>query len=625
LGLFDVFKSKEKEKKQEFSPQTIKTGNVAHSLKEISEKYNIPLSKLDVDILDVETYVKLSKETDFVIADEETINLIKEKNLLIDPNLEIKQSYEIRVKKYHFSDDFELIGKLKVDKDLTHATYAVSPESLLNYDETLEYRITEELNKKKVKSGILIKTNLFESNFIEDIQQLVAKIRILGGIEEEFIIELCKAVSPIKPVRLKVVEHYKKNKKEDDRVKEFIYPIKEEEVIIEIIKPKAGRNGRSCRGKIIEVQNPENVEIPEFKITDDVTKKEDDDKILYVANKSGYIYIDDNNISIKDEIEVNQISLKTGNVKGAEDSNVKLEVKESGVLKEAIKDGMVVETTELIIKGNIGNGAKIKAKKLVVDGQTHKNAKLLAKSAEINSHKGYLKANTALINRLEGGIVEAKQVHITQAISGKIIAKEVKIDVLGSHITIIASELIEINNLKGSENKFIIDENIVENREEYIKSIEEKLKELGIKFRQYKDKYVENKKTIKENKPIIDTIKLKIQKKREQSLPVDPTYIQKVKKFNDFVKKTKLLEDELKLLKEKQQKLKEELSKLQNGAFLAKIISHNGFNEFNRIEFHLTEPPIKITYDTKPSDKVKNIFMLKDYGDMDFKIVGESE
>ena len=625
MGLFDVFKSKEKEKKQEFSPQTIKTGNVAHSLKEISEKYNIPLSKLDVDILDVETYVKLSKETDFVIADEETINLIKEKNLLIDPNLEIKQSYEIRVKKYHFSDDFELIGKLKVDKDLTHATYAVSPESLLNYDETLEYRITEELNKKKVKSGILIKTNLFESNFIEDIQQLVAKIRILGGIEEEFIIELCKAVSPIKPVRLKVVEHYKKNKKEDDRVKEFIYPIKEEEVIIEIIKPKAGRNGRSCRGKIIEVQNPENVEIPEFKITDDVTKKEDDDKILYVANKSGYIYIDDNNISIKDEIEVNQISLKTGNVKGAEDSNVKLEVKESGVLKEAIKDGMVVETTELIIKGNIGNGAKIKAKKLVVDGQTHKNAKLLAKSAEINSHKGYLKANTALINRLEGGIVEAKQVHITQAISGKIIAKEVKIDVLGSHITIIASELIEINNLKGSENKFIIDENIVENREEYIKSIEEKLKELGIKFRQYKDKYVENKKTIKENKPIIDTIKLKIQKKREQSLPVDPTYIQKVKKFNDFVKKTKLLEDELKLLKEKQQKLKEELSKLQNGAFLAKIISHNGFNEFNRIEFHLTEPPIKITYDTKPSDKVKNIFMLKDYGDMDFKIVGESE
>jgi len=626
LGLFDVFKNnKEKEKKEEFTPQTIKTGNVAHSLKEISEKYNIPLSKLDVDILSVDTYIKLSQDSDFVIADQETINLIKTKDLLLDPNLEIKQSYEIRIRKYQFIDDFELIGKLKVDKDLTHAIYYVSPESLLNYDETLEFRIIEELNKKKVKSGMLINTDLFETNFLDDVQQLVAKIRILGTIENEFEIELCQAISPIKPVRLTILEHYKKHQKQDDRVKEFIYPIKENEVIIEIIKPKPGKNGRSCRGKIIEVKDVKSEEVPEFKITDDVTKKEDDDSILYIANKSGYIYIEDNTISIKDEIEVNQISLKTGNVKGAEDSNVKLEVKESGVLKEAIKDGMVVETTELVVKGNIGKGAKIKAQKLEVDGQTHKDAKIIAKNAEINSHKGYLKANTALINRLEGGIVEAKQVHITQAVSGKIIAKEIKIDILGSHLTIIASELIEINNLKGSENKFIIDEGIVENREEYIESLEEKLKELGIEYRQYKDRYLKNKKTIQENKTAIDTIKYKIKQKRDQKLPVEPIYIQKVKKFNDFVKKTKLIEEKIKLIKEKQKKIKDELAKLQNGAFLARIISHNGFNEFNRIEFHLIEPPMKITYDTKKHDKLKNIFKLKDYGEMEYKIVGEGE
>ena len=472
---------------------------------------------------------------------------------------------------------------------------------------------------------MLIDTDIFESTFLDDVKQLVAKIRILGMIEEEYEIELCQAISPIKPIKLTILEHYKKHQKKNDRVKDFIYPIKKDDLIIEIIKPKPGKNGRSCRGKIIEVREVEDSEIPQFNHNDDITKREDEDKIRYIANKNGYIYIEDNTISIKDEIEVNQISLKTGNVTGAEDSDVKLEVKESGVLKEAIKDGMVVETTELIVKGNIGKGAKIKAQKLEVDGQTHKDAKIIAKNAEINSHKGYLKANTALINRLEGGIIEAKQVHITQAISGKIIAKEIKIDILGSHLTLISSELIEINNLKGSENKFIIDESIVGNKEEHIQKLEEKYKELGIKFRQYKDKYLENKKTIQANKSAIDTIKEKIREKREQNLPVNPNFIQKVKKFNDFIKKTKLIEEELKKIKEKQENIKKELEKIQSGVFLAKIISHNGFNEFNRIEFHLVEPPVKITYDTQKHDKIKNIFMLKDYGEMEYKIVGEAE
>jgi len=152
LGLFNkMFSKKEnKQTKQTFSPQIVKTNNVAHTLTEISQKFEIPLSNLDFDILELDTYVKLSKDSDFVIADKETIELIKTKDLLLNPEVEIKQSYEIQVKKYKFVDDFELIGKLKVDKDLTHAVYYVSPESLLNYDDTLEFKIIEELRKKKV-------------------------------------------------------------------------------------------------------------------------------------------------------------------------------------------------------------------------------------------------------------------------------------------------------------------------------------------------------------------------------------------------------------------------------------------------------------------------------------------
>ena len=625
MALFNIFKKKEKKEENKFTSQIVKTGNVAHSLQEVSKRYEIPISALDFDLLSVDTYVKLSKETDFVIADMQTIELIKDKDLISDKDFEIKQSYEIKIKRFKFEDDFELVGKMVVDKDLTHAKYIVSPSSLLIYNDILEFKIIEELKKKKLKSGMLIDVDLFDGNFIDDVKQLVAKIRILGSIEEEFEIEICKALSPIKPVKMQVIEHYKKNQKKDRRVKDFIYPIHKDQIIIEIIKPKSGRNGRSCRGKFIEVSNIDNIDIPEFKINDDVTKRENENVIRYISNKNGYIYINENVISIKDELEVNQISLKTGNITGAEDSDVKLEVKEAGVLKEAIKDGMIVETTELLVKGNVGNGAKIKAKKLEIDGQTHKGSKILAQHAEINAHKGYLKANTAIINRLEGGIVEANSVHINQGISGKVIAKEIKIDILGSHLTLIAADLIEINTLKGSENKFIIDETVVTHQESHIKSLEEKKEKLNIKIRQYKEKFKENKNIILRNQRTIETIKTKIKENREKNIPVNPVFIQKVKKFNDFVRKTKKLEEEIKNMLQKKQSIIDELNKIQNGVFLAKIISHSGFTEFNRIEFHLTEPPINITYDTKETDKMKNIFMLKDYGEMEYKIVGEVE
>ena len=626
MGIFDVFKKKnEKTNNNEFKSTIIKTDNISKSLTDVAKQYNLSVSNLDFDILSYETYVKLSKEQDFVIADEQTFELLKDEKLLLNPEVEITQSYEIKIKKFQFVDDFELIGKFKFNKTLTKSVYSISPSSLLFYSDTLEFQIKEELNKKKAKSGLLINFDLFEEKMESDIQELIAKLRVLGSIENDFDITLCEAIEPVFPIHMKIIEHYKKHEKEDSRIKELIYPIKKGDMIIEILKPKKGKNGRNCKGKIIKIHNIKDEEIPEYKINDDVTKRDDENRIRYIANKNGYVYIKENVIIIKDEMEVNQISLKTGNVRGATDSDVKLEVKESAFLKEAIKDGMVVETTELVVKGNVGNGAKIKAKKLEIDGQTHKGSKILAHYANINIHKGKLKAKNCEINRLEGGIIEADIIKITQAISGKIKAREIYIDILGSHITMIASELIEIQTLKGSENRFIIDESSVENKEDIVNEIEEKIKQIEIKIRNYKDKYNVNKRTILKNKPIIEEIKFKIKSLREEKKAVNPNYIQKVKKYNDFVKKTKLIEEEIKKLKENIEILKDKLQSMQNGVFNAKVISKSGFNEFNRIEFHLIEPPMKITYDTKKSDEDITMFVLKDYGDLDYRIEGIKE
>jgi hypothetical protein len=623
MALFDVFKKSKKETNEvKFTTQIVKTDNISQSLTDISERYNLNLSNLDFDILNVETYVKVHKDTDFVEIDDETEKLIKEKELLLKEDFEIKQSYEIKVKKFQFLDDFELLGKLEANKSLTHAHFIVSTASLLNYSNRLENMILDELYKKKLKSKMIIKFSPFEKELYDDVKNLITKIRVIGTIEDDFSITLCKAITPIPPVRMEVIEHYKNLAKKDEFVKKLIYPIKKDDLIIEIIKPKKGKNGRNCRGEYIKVPKLRESEIPKFNHKDDVLKIEDDISIKYIANKNGYVYVQDGSIFIKDELEVQQISLKTGNVKGAEDSDVKLEVSESDAMKEAIRDGMIVETTELFVKGNVGNNAKIKAKNLVIEGQTHRNSKIAAIKSEINIHRGLLKGKEILIHRLEGGKIEAETVHIMQAISGQVTAREIKIDILGSHVTLIASDLIEIQTLKGSENRFIIDESNVAHKEKYIKKQEVAIKELEIKFRQYKGKYDENKQIILKNRFSIDELKAKINEYRQKNLPVKAVWVQKLKKYNDFIRATKKIEDTLKEIKEKITSIKEELNKMQNSLFLAKVISHSGFPEFNRIEFHIIEPPIEVVYDTTVKDKDTEMFQLKDFGEMDYKIVG---
>jgi hypothetical protein len=624
MGIFDVFtKSKKYNKEIKFTTQISKTDNVLETLTDIAKRYNLNLSNLDFDILNIETYIKIQKADEFILMDEETENLLTEE-VLLSEDFEIKQLYEIKVKKNQFLDDFELIGKFQRNKSLTIATFVISPQYLISYSNKLvESELLNELYKKKLKSRMLIKFKPFEKELIDDVKKIITIIRDNKAINEGFPVTLCKAIPPILPVKMEVIEHYKNNKRED-LSKQLIYPIKKEEIIIEIIKPKQGKKGRDCRGEFIKVSELKNIDIPKFNYdNDDVIKKEDEYNIKYIANKNGYVDIKDNFIFIKEELEVNQISLKTGNVRDAQDSNVKLEVSEKDFMKEAIRDGMLVETTELFVKGNVGNNTKIKAKNLTIEGQTHRNSKIAAIKSEINIHRGLLKGKEVLIHKLEGGRVEAEEVHILQAISGEVIAKEIKIDLLGSHLKLIASDLIEVNELKGSENSFIIDEGIVIYKQQYIKEKEDKIKDLEIKFRKDKSVFDENRQMILRNKSLINELKAKVNEYRKNKMPINSIWIQNIKKFNDLIKATKKIEASLKDIKQKINSIKDELNKMQDSLFSAKIISHSGFNEFNRIEFHIIEPQLKIVYDTNKNDKNTKIFKLQNYEELGgYKIVG---
>jgi hypothetical protein len=614
MGFFDFFKKDNKENKKEIDalPLVVRVENINDALLNISKKYNIPLSSLDFEILEVKTYIKTEDDPEFVEVDEESKIFLANEDFLRNEKNEIKQVYEIEIKKYEISD-FELIGDMKINNKFTEAKFIISPKSLLiNVDFD---KLKKELNKKKVRNSLLI--NIFDEEMNKSIERIVAKIKIIGSLENEEEIILCKGLDEIPTIQGEIIYHYKKN--ETSLKKELIYPVKKDEILIEIKKPRLGKNGRNCKGKIIPVEKVKDFEIPNITYDNKTIKKEENkEKIVFIALKNGYLYKDGDLFTVKDEIEVRQINIKTGNVKGAEDNDIKIDVKESDALKEAIGDNTIVETTKLIVRGNVGNSAKVKAKILEIMGQTHKKSKIYTKKGEINVHKGYVEADEIKITRLEGGIVKANKVKISQVIGGEIYAKKVDIEILGSHLTCYALEEIKIHILKGSENKLIIAPAKVLGETD-INKLQIKLEEIKRDLRINITNYNKRIKILKENKNSVDELKKLYLENKSKGIKTSSTIIKKIKEYNLFKEKTFEIKEKIEELKKEIKELEETINKFQNIILFAKIVSLSPWTPYNRIEFDLIEPPVKLTYDTKGNEGVCG-FKLKDFGDA-YKIV----
>ena len=592
MALFNF--RKKKIQKKEFKPKIVLSENVNEELLKTAKEYELPISSLDFRLLSYKTYIKFP-DTDFLEADEESLEKFKIKENLINKDSKIKQVYEIEIIKFKPSVSFELIGKMAVNSHYTKAEFIVSKNSVFKINDIYE-KVKEELNKKKIRNSLLI--NFFDA-MDEDIKRLQDVVFIDEKLNSDFKVRLCKGIEPVKTIKGEVIYNFKKHKPKQQTL---IYPVKEGEKLIEIILPKEGQNGRNCKGKIIKVKKLEEFDVPKIDFDEKtVEKKVNDEKIVFIAKRDGYIIKEDGKFIIKDEMEVKQINIKTGNVENADKSDVKLRIKESDVLKEAIADDMRVETTELYVKGNVGNKAKIKAKKLEINGQTHKNSKILSEDAFINVHKGEVKAKKIKINRLEGGIVRGENVEIDLALGGIVYAKTIKINKLLAHNKFFASKLIKICEVKGEENLLAISPKMVLKNID-IDVMEKRITEIEQYINIKKREYDKLKKIYLENKSAVEKYKQLYLKNRQNGKKTSPSVVKKLKEFKELINKMDDYKKEILILKKEKEKIKDEIKYLQNGIYKAKIISYSDWKPFNRIMFELIEPPVHFVYDTKADD-----------------------
>jgi len=359
---------------------------------------------------------------------------------------------------------------------------------------------------------------------------------------------------------------------------------------------------------------------PTFHIDDTIKVVEDDKSIKYFAKENGYIAFKDNTYLIKTDVDVEEITFKTtGSINSGVDSDVNISVREADAIKDAIGSGMNVEVTEIDIDGNVGSNAKVIAKKASIGGQTHKTAMIRADKLNIHVHKGKAYGKEIHIERLEHGVVDGNDVYITQALGGKIRARDIEISVCSSHVHATASRRIEIKRLIGSENSFTIDPLLkkdtqldAKNHEQKIKDLESKLRELDKNLKKYTI-------LVKEGTPAFIEIRKRLLHYKKNGVKMPESFVKKYKQFQALQAKLKELGAENEVAQDQLKLLTTRTASFQDNIFDARVINRDIWKGYNEIKFKLVDPPMELVY--KPAENShEKVFGLVEVDEGEYEI-----
>lgn len=606
--------------KPDFKPFVVRTENIAKELVSTAANYGLKASELDFNLLDVQTFINRdpskNQEEEEIGVDE--LASLEEKDLLADEKVQIRQTYEIEVIKDDKSSAFSgLQLSIGANPTMTRIFVSIKPGSVISYYDGIEKDLRQLINKRKLRAHMFI--GFWDAELPIEIEKFIARVQIEATLtlEEKVSFIVGSALEPIKTVNDKLIMHYEDAIDENELAKVdhskrgFVQGVTKGELLIEYIKAKKGEPGRSCRGKFIEVPDPVVANTPAFSITDKIEMLETDNSIEYLAKESGYITYENNTYDIKVEMEVTEISFKTtGSIEAGVDTDVSINVKEADAFKDAIGAGMEIEVNEINVDGNVGNNAKIKARKVNIQGQTHQSSFIEADEVKVNIHKGKIKGVNVEISRLEQGVVEAEFVEVFQATGGKIIAKEVVIDTLSSHVNIIASSKIEIKHLKGSENSFTISPVLYAEEKESLSGNEEEVTLQKRKIRTLNDEIVQKQKVLDDNQSAIMELKKRLAHYKQSGAKMPSSFVMKFQEFQGLQKNLVSIKQELKQNEDMLELLLAKSNAFQSDIFEAKIINHDGYKGHNEIRFKLVEPELEL-YHVPTGGANEKCFMLK--------------
>lgn len=470
---------------------TITTDNPNAALRQASQQWDIPLERIDFDILSYQTYYKGNIDAEWIMLLTSRLEDSLLEKEIRSSSFYLKQEYQLTFKPLEEHPHFKIKLSLATDRLKTKAVAIIDPSSQIPLKKGIQEYLKALLHKKKLRAGMMI--GITDNDLEQEINKLLLAIQKEGSLSKPYRLPITSFITPIFSVDDTILLHYKKNKRNSN----FIEGVDADDLIMEYIFPKAGVEGRSCTGEHIAIKEPLIRYASSIAIDPEtITTQEDEHSIRYYATKSGFVQRISGIFSIANELRIQGASFKkTGSIEVGEEKDIHVKIHHKHRIDDAISSGIKVDVQKLDVKGSVGSHTQIQAIDVAIDSLTHKKSIIEAQeNATIHLHRGTLKAKIATINILESGIVEAEEVHVSKMSGGEIIARRVTIDTLYSNAKVSAVESIEINTIVGNGNNLIINPNASQSYLDEITALTEQIKNTTAQIHQTRHVYnqVEN-------------------------------------------------------------------------------------------------------------------------------------
>ena len=253
MGLFDKIignNSKDeanKEDIEQFKSMIVESENIPREIKSIATANNLLLNQLDFKIIKVKTSYTLGKEDGWLEADAEKLKQFNDKDFILNPDLKIKQMYKVDIFRIEENEHDPVLPPIILggNKAFTKIIVTIKKDLEVKYFSKIENKIIEEINKKKIRSGILV--GFYDENMYKEIKKIISGLRVNGIIDQENMFVVCEGIDVEAPVNDNFIYHYKKSLSSDiegDRIdyskRGFILAVSKDDCIMEYIKPQNG-------------------------------------------------------------------------------------------------------------------------------------------------------------------------------------------------------------------------------------------------------------------------------------------------------------------------------------------------------------------------------------------------
>ncbi|MGE4472442.1 MAG: flagellar assembly protein A [Sulfuricurvum sp.] len=590
-----------------FTPINKTSTNVMSDLLTIAKDRGVAVDELDFDLLTYETYYKgtVDDEWQYLEGDnllEQTTEIEIRSKLFL-----LRQEYQIHIRSFSPHPYLDLRFSIATDKYKSKAVAIIDPKSTIPLKKGVQKWIKEAIVRKQLRHGLMI--GIFSTHLDQEINRFLLKIQKEGALSAPYRLPIAELFPPVPPTNDKIILHYKELNKSNSLI-EGVHP---DDLILEYVFAKHGRDGRACDGNHILVPEPVIRYAGQLVVDEESVKaEEDEESIRFYAKKSGFVQRKKGVFLIAQELQIDTASFKkTGSIEAGVDKEISLKIKKKVAVEDSIGTGVNIDVQKLDVSGTVGGNAKIQACEVTIGAQTHRHSKInVTEAANIHLHRGNLKAKEAIIEILETGKVEADTVRVSKMVGGEIIARTVYIDTLYSNARITALESIEIQTIEGEGNNLVIDPHALESYHEKIEALKIDIRAKTSRLQEQSKELIARQISFKEKHSRIKQFQQRLIEAKKNGTEPSKADVIRVMQFKAESEDLKKFSDTLQEAEAHLHALNEELNKLYEADLHAVVIHHGVYNGHNRIIF--IDPKTHQNYAVTPNTQVTTVRLIRE-------------